>query len=201
MLILPVMNPCPVIWADNPSIKIVLSFTNDYKMDKPYKSTLQRGISSTVSLLRSFRGVFLLLFFSQLLFFPVLSNLYFAAALDDRFLQFPFLKRLTLYWWQAWGRHCSWGNTITTSTWVKLGRVTSGNWISKDEGYYDVVIRCIVYFYCPCTLFRTGGVSRSRIDNMLGVYLFKAQEAAVVVPSIVPIDQYSRFETALVIPS
>ena len=79
----------------------ILTFHNDYKMDKTYKITLPRGKSSSVPLLRSLRLVLLLPLFSFLFLFPPPTSLTFSAALDVSVLHFPFLKSLTMYWWYS----------------------------------------------------------------------------------------------------
>ena len=102
-----------------------LTFHNNYKMDKPYKSTLPRSVSSSVSILWSLRGVFLFSFFSFLFFSTLLPNLSFSVALSLRILHFLFLKRRTPYWWQAYDVSWSQGSPTTSTTWVNIGRVTA----------------------------------------------------------------------------
>ena len=102
-----------------------LTFHNNYKMDKPYKSTLPGSVSSSVSILWSLRGVFLFSFFSFLFFSPLLPNLYFSVALYLRIIHFIFLKRRTLYWWLAYDGSWYQGSPNTSTTWVNIGRVTA----------------------------------------------------------------------------
>ena len=75
-----------------------LTFHNDYKMDKPYKITLPRGVSSALPRLWSLGGVFLLPFFSFLFFFPPPHNLSFDVACVSIVLHLSLMQRRTLYW-------------------------------------------------------------------------------------------------------
>ena len=90
-------KPLPCDLSRQAKSQASLTFHNDYKTDKPYKSTLLRGISSSVPLLQSLRGVFLLPFLYFLFFFPPPPNLLFSSALVTSVLHFHFLQRRTLY--------------------------------------------------------------------------------------------------------
>ena len=93
-------EPLPCDLSRKSKYQAILTFHNNLKNDRPYKSTLSRGVSSSVPTLHSFRGVFLIPFLYLLLFFPPIITLYFSAALAASVIHFSVMKILTLYWWQ-----------------------------------------------------------------------------------------------------